>query len=173
MNERPILVRKAQGCFRAGVPRPWRFKGGRKAAQDRYKKSHVEERKASKRASYQRNKDKHRERSREWRRKNPEKWRAMMQVSNRNRRDMLRCEMIKAYGGACACCGETEPLFLELDHVRNNGAEDRIVNGGGAKLLGRLMKAHWPKEDYQLLCSNCNQGKRRNGGVCPHKKSEA
>ena len=26
----------------------------------------------------------------------------------------------------------------------------------------------WPKEGLQLLCCNCNQGKARNGGVCPH-----
>ena len=37
------------------------------------------------------------------------------------------------------------------------------------KLKGQIIKAGWPKDRYQLLCSNCNQGKRRNGGICPHK----
>ncbi|MCK5612109.1 hypothetical protein KAR91_60115, partial [Candidatus Pacearchaeota archaeon] len=60
-------------------------------------------------------------------------------------------------------------LFMELDHINNDGAKDRKVNGYGVKLMCRLKKRNWPKDKYQLLCSNCNQGKERNGGICPHK----
>ena len=145
MKERPIInfmeeKRKAQGCFRAGVPRPWRYKGGREAAQDRYRKAHAEEIRERKRVAYQNNKDANRKRSADWRKKNPEKWMQMMRESNQRLRERLRIEMLKQYGNKCACCGEDEPLFLELDHANNNGAEDRKVNGSGVKLLGRLKK---------------------------------
>jgi len=161
--------RKPQGCFRAGVPRPWRNMGGRKAAQDRYRESHAEEIRERKRSSYQNNKEASRKKSAEWRKKNPEKWKEIMRLSNRNQRERLRTEMIAEYGGKCTCCGEAEPIFLELDHIYNDGADDRKINGSGVKLLGRLKKEGWPKDRYQLLCSNCNQGKQRNGGICPHK----
>src|SRR5262252_4538483 len=41
------------------------------------------------------------------------------------RRWAQRLEMIAAYGGECACCGETEPVFLTLDHVNGDGAAHR------------------------------------------------
>jgi hypothetical protein len=162
-------TRKAQGCYRAGVPRPWLYKGGRKVAQDRYRKKYAEEIKQKKREEYQKNKEKYKEQSAKWRRKNPEKWKCLMRISNRRQRQKLRVEMVKAYGGKCKCCGETEVLFLELDHIHNDGHKDRKVNGAGVKLLCRLKKAGWPKNNYQILCSNCNHGKTRNGGICPHK----
>lgn len=89
--------------------------------------------------------------------------------------DDLRHETIMAYGGyKCACCGETEPLFLEIDHVDNNGAEHRRslgYEGNGKGAGGATWK--WLKKNgfppgFQILCSNCNKGKARNGGVCPH-----
>src|SRR5689334_23309544 len=35
----------------------------------------------------------------------------------------LRAEVIAAYGGKCACCGETEQKFLTIDHEEGTGAE--------------------------------------------------
>src|SRR5881396_3810055 len=37
----------------------------------------------------------------------------------------LRAEGIGAYGGKCACCGETTFEFLTIDHVRNDGKQHR------------------------------------------------
>ena len=79
-----------------------------------------------------------------------------------------------AYGGyRCNCCGETEKLFLTIDHIDNNGATER------KQLFGKRASAGYPfykwlvKNDfppgYQVLCMNCNFGKRMNNGVCPHK----
>ena len=84
----------------------------------------------------------------------------------------LRSEMHAAYGGACACCGEKEPLFLQLDHVFNDGHIDRKQHKTSAKLLAKLKNKGWPKDRYQLLCANCNHGKAMNGGVCPHQDRE-
>lgn len=71
------------------------------------------------------------------------------------------------YGKLCNCCGETEVKFLEIDHVDNNGAEHR-------QMLGKLSIYVWIVNNnfpanFQILCANCNVGKYRNGGTCPHK----
>lgn len=74
------------------------------------------------------------------------------------------------YGGKCSCCNESEPLFLEIDHINNNGSEHRRKIG--KNLYPWIVRNGYPG-DLQLLCSNCNQGKKRNGGICPHKSSRA
>jgi hypothetical protein len=73
------------------------------------------------------------------------------------------------YGGECACCGEDEPMFLTIDHVNGNGAEERRVYKGGhtSAFLRMIIDEGFP-DRYQLLCWNCNCGRHRNGGVCPH-----
>lgn len=86
----------------------------------------------------------------------------------RERNARLRAELIDAYGRVCACCGESEPIFLDLDHVHNNGNAHRREVGNNTQVMLELQRLGWPTGDYQLLCCNCNQGKARNGGVCPH-----
>ncbi len=84
---------------------------------------------------------------------------------------LLRQEILNAYGRKCACCGEKEVLFLELDHVNNDGKAHRakLKSNGSKKTYRDLKERGFPKQGFQLLCSNCNQGKKRNGGTCPHK----
>lgn len=88
----------------------------------------------------------------------------------------LRHEVMMAYGGyICACCGEAEPLFLQIDHVNNDGADHRRELGydgngkGGSTRTMFWLKANGFPPGFQILCANCNHGKARNGGVCPHK----
>lgn len=83
-------------------------------------------------------------------------------------RKALRAEMLEAYGSRCKCCGEKQQEFLQLDHVENDGHLDRKLHRTSNKLFAHLKRAGWPQNRYQLLCANCNFGKRMNGGVCPH-----
>jgi hypothetical protein len=90
-------------------------------------------------------------------------------------RDKLRSDLFAAYGNACACCGETEPKFLTIDHVHNDGNKERPpigskrTRGGGIHMYARLRKEGFPQSGrYQLLCWNCNCGRAQNGGICPH-----
>ena len=79
-----------------------------------------------------------------------------------------RALIIQHYGGKCICCGEDEPLFLEIDHINNDGWTHRKEIGTSAKaLLLWIIRNDFP-DSIQILCANCNQGKKRNGGVCPH-----
>ena len=85
----------------------------------------------------------------------------------RQRARARRARVVDKYGGCCACCGEPEPRFLEIDHILNDGKTDRLRH---PDLMGYLDRSPVTASKYQILCSNCNQGKRRNGGICPHRQ---
>lgn len=67
----------------------------------------------------------------------------------------------------CACCGETKLELLTLDHINNDGGSLRKQIKGHGNLYHWLPKHHFPS-GFQVLCYNCNIGKFRCGGKCPH-----
>ena len=74
------------------------------------------------------------------------------------------------YGNHCACCNEINSLFLTIDHKNNDGYKYKDKNGkriASMVLYLQIVKRGFPNE-YQLLCWNCNLGKRMNRGICPH-----
>jgi len=72
-----------------------------------------------------------------------------------------------AYGGyICRCCGVTEPIFLSLDHIADDGASHRREIGTGAHELYRWLIKHNFPLGFQVLCHNCNWAKACGG--CPH-----
>lgn len=86
-----------------------------------------------------------------------------------------KLEAFNAYGGCkCNCCGEVTLEFLSLDHVLNDGFKDHNKNKtrcAGNALYSRLRKQGYPdKHRYQVLCMNCNFGKKFTG-TCPHTKA--
>ncbi len=110
--------------------------------------------------------EKNRLRARDWYTENRD--RARMNVKTRY--EKARAEMLVAFGPFCACCGETEPKFLTIDHINNDGGVHRRELGGSASsIVFDLQKRGFPKGEFQLLCYNCNCGRARNGGICPHK----
>ena len=112
----------------------------------------------------QRNKERIVAKRREYNRRNRER----IAVHDRERRQVLRAQMVEAYGGRCACCGETELAFLTLDHIEGGGTKDRKGPGGTEGLYRRLKRAGWPN-GYQVLCANCNMAKEAPKG-CPHRR---
>jgi hypothetical protein len=88
-------------------------------------------------------------------------------------RNKLKEDVLQHYGGSCFCCQENNKAFLTIDHIHNNGAEQRTSLfgkniGGGYRFYLWLKKNNWP-EGFQVACFNCNQGRANNGGICPHK----
>lgn len=84
--------------------------------------------------------------------------------------DGKRDLVFEHYGNVCNCCSEGNKLFLTIDHINNDGFAERWLSGGriiGVQLYQKIVKANYP-DSYQLLCMNCNFGKRMNNGVCPH-----
>jgi hypothetical protein len=92
---------------------------------------------------------------------------------NKKRLRNIKIVIFKAYGNKCNCCGESNPKFLTIDHVNNDGGKFRKSNLSFLKVnynyYNWIIKNNFPS-DLQLLCFNCNQGKAFNNGVCPHKE---
>ncbi len=89
-------------------------------------------------------------------------------AATKKARKNLRAEMLAAYGGVCKCCGENEPVFLTLDHVNGGGKQHQSASGGTRAIMRELKRRGWPQDEFRLLCANCNCGRYRNGGECPH-----
>lgn len=96
--------------------------------------------------------------------------RSKINAENLARRNATRDKVYLAYGGyRCACCGETEKTFLSIDHVNNDGAQHRRESGlVTTEQIHRWIIRHNYPTNFQVLCMNCQWGKRLNNGVCPH-----
>ena len=85
--------------------------------------------------------------------------------------EILRDQVFSAYGGyICACCRETEKAFLTIDHINNDGCKHR-------KEIGQSNVYRWLKQNnfpdgFQVLCMNCQWGRKNCGGICPHQHKE-
>jgi len=69
-------------------------------------------------------------------------------------------QVVDAYGGRCAHCGEEEALFLTIDHVHGGGEADRKLGRGGVGMYYWLRDNDYPA-GFQVLCWNCNWKKGR------------
>lgn len=105
---------------------------------------------------------------------NCEKIKNYSREKGRKNREIWWNQVLEHYGKQCACCGEKEYKFLTIDHINNDGAKHRKPSGGrmkSDKLYRWLVLNNYPK-DFQILCWNCNCGKYRNKGICPHISKE-
>jgi hypothetical protein len=76
----------------------------------------------------------------------------------------LKHDVIAAYGGKCACCGESGLPFLTLDHIDGTGKEHR---SSLTSSFYRWLRSNGFPPGFQVLCWNCNMGKGE-GLLCPH-----
>ena len=99
--------------------------------------------------------------------KNPE-FLAVLRVQGAESKARRKLDVIKGYGGKCACCGENKMEFLTLDHINNDGAEHRRKTGirTGGQTWAYARREGYPSI-FQLLCWNCNSSKGA-WGYCPH-----
>lgn len=82
---------------------------------------------------------------------------------NKRYRLSLKLKVLKHYGESCSNCGFSDYRALAIDHVDDNGAEERANLGNryfaGHNFYAWLIKQNYPK-GYQTLCSNCNNIKQ-------------
>ena len=114
---------------------------------------------------YQANKEKKLKQNAEWLSKNRD-WsrKQAKQASIRNKEKLI--ELMK---GMCKACGEKDHIYFQFDHVYNDGYLDRKTGANGQKLPYRSFRLTVKKylenpKRFQLLCANCNQAKKNNGG---------
>lgn len=121
------------------------------------------------------NKDKYKEHHKRWLEKNEkyykrykDGWYRDNALRLKDYRQEQKQIVYDHYGNKCACCGESNQKFLSIDHVNNDGHKERKGKGGSSdRIIRNIIKTNFP-DTYQILCFNCNLGKARNNGVCPH-----
>ena len=141
--------------------RKWRIEHRDKALALEKKFREKPERKEYMKLYFKNRRKKYTDKAREWRHNHREDDIA------RKKKDKQQAKKIvfEHYGNVCSCCGETEIMFLTIDHVNNDGNKDRRING--THIYKRIIKEGFPSH-FQILCRNCNWGKHVNGGTCPH-----
>ena len=117
---------------------------------------------------YEKTREERNEYRRKYSRENRKKINQLIEIGQAR----LRQQIIAGYGGKCECCGESKSVFLDIDHINNNGKIDRARFNSSRSFYRWLRDNGFPRDGYQLLCSNCNQGKRRNHGICPHREKK-
>lgn len=80
-------------------------------------------------------------------------------------RERLRNDIFTAYGNKCNICGQTQEIYLQIDHINGDGHKHR-KESSPSTIYNDIRKEGYPKDKYQLLCANCHLAKTR--GVNPH-----
>ena len=78
------------------------------------------------------------------------------------RSQRLWLSVFAVIGTECACCGETDPIYLTIDHVNNDGAEHRRQSPTRIPYGQAYLQDH--KYELQTLCWNCHMAKSYRGG---------
>ena len=89
----------------------------------------------------------------------------------RNKKIQEKKRLMDIYGGKCVCCGETNIEFLCINHINEDGAKHRKELGlsGGTSFYRWLIKNNYPKDNFNILCQNCNFATFFYK-ICPHQK---
>ena len=81
-------------------------------------------------------------------------------LSHRKASEKARSEIIGLLGGKCIPCGFSDPRALAIDHIDGGGTAEHKAKGGSYYnfILQRIKNG---SVEYQLLCFNCNEIKKR------------
>lgn len=116
------------------------------------------------------NKDRLSKQTREWCKNHMDRNREL----NVKERDRLKEDVFKHYsvdGIKCCKCGFDDIRALTIDHIDNNGADERRKLFGHRMYAGTtfyrwLRKNGYPNNGYQVLCFNCNWIKKTEHQRC-------
>jgi len=98
------------------------------------------------------------------RRKQHEKYWITIKYEGKEKQEILFSKLLSILGDSCVKCGIRDRDVLTVDHIKNNGKQERKILGKGrSHLMAHLEKLDWPedyiKENYQILCWNHNCAK--------------
>lgn len=90
-------------------------------------------------------------------------------IKNKINWNNIKINIYNLLGNKCNCCGEKEINFLQIDHINNDGFKERHINKHIVQYFEHIKNN---RSNFQLLCANCNWGKKMNNGICPHKDNK-
>lgn len=77
-------------------------------------------------------------------------------TAKKEKRQKYRREVMAGYGNKCVACGFDDARALALDHVNDNGAEERKYWRGKMDFFYKKIIDEGFPSAYQVLCANCN-----------------
>lgn len=84
-----------------------------------------------------------------------------------------RLQILRHYSGGkprCYCCGDETVECLTIDHINNDGKEDRKVRGIGNVLYYAIIREGFPP-GLRIACYSCNIARSKDPqGICPHQR---
>lgn len=103
----------------------------------------------------------------EYRKRNSEKirdryknWRELNHDELSKQKSSYRLSIINTtlelLGSICVLCGESNKEFLTIDHLNQDGNEDRKKFHNSIGWKKRILTGELNKENYRVLCHNCN-----------------
>src|SRR5215471_7657366 len=98
--------------------------------------------------------------------KNVRNCRACKIACDKRRVTALHNRVIEFLGNKCVCCGETEHVFLTVDHI-NGGGSKHFRERPNGRMFKEILQDPEALSKYRCLCMNCNWAKRY-GNYCPH-----
>lgn len=76
--------------------------------------------------------------------------------------------VVAHYGGKCVCCGDDHFKFMTIEHLNNDGAEQRRTkHPKQGYLWWKWIVDNGYPDDLTVMCFNCNHAKGVYGR-CPH-----
>lgn len=94
----------------------------------------------------------------------PSKDKATAYASRQRCEQNAKDDTIAMYGGKCKLCGLDGPRhMLTLDHIKENGADERRILRNTKAVYRRARMCYQP-DVYQVLCIGCNWNKRHEMG---------
>lgn len=93
-----------------------------------------------------------------------EKNRDRITAHRKKRKGIEKMRFLEMYGRVCVCCGESEPVFLCLDHVHG---QVKVKNKDEWTTAYNKAYKEYRPDLYRIMCCNCNMAVRF-GRVCPH-----
>lgn len=96
--------------------------------------------------------------------------RAKMLKRDKDRHAKHRKLVLDHYGRSCECCGESNECFLTVDHIVEINSKKKRQELGHNGIYQWLVRNNFPL-GFRIMCYNCNCGRSKYDGVCPHKFS--
>jgi len=136
--------------------RYWENPEKKRKYQEEWRKNNPEKIKAIAKRAYRKKISLNKNWNKEWYAKHAELSRKRCREANRERRRKI----LLHYSNntlTCKLCNFSDVRALCLDHINNNGAEERrrSKKPTGNSFYSYLIKQGFP-EGYQVLCANCN-----------------
>lgn len=91
-----------------------------------------------------------------WRAKNKDKYMLNYRAWCRRKSADVKLQVVAMLGGCCVWCGFSDIRALQLDHINDTHEGFGHPLRSGDKLYRAIIAGVKSREDFQLLCANCN-----------------